>query len=387
MTTKLFNIPFLKNWIYWLITITVIISVSWQIAPMWSESNTDDMSAKTWHITSEMSLSDIAINNKVSLDLVVRVFKTTSINHDKTINDLGLTLMKAQRMLEIGAVQAASMGPSNKIRSALKITGWLIMTGAMFYTLTHTALSRKKRMIAYAVAIIIFGVILGMEPSPMRAMRILIVSLGRFWSVPVPFIVGVLLFLTIGVALCNKFICGWCCQFGTLQDFIFRLFRDARDSKGIIPQKKIPFHISNSIRALFVLIMLTAAVLTGADILGVISPFRIFNPGTLTAFSLIFMVSLVIASIFTYRPFCTLFCPFGFAGWIVESLSLFKIRIHQPDCINCGLCERACPTQAMTGIRGKERFRQDCFSCGVCIQACPKKAVYLGLKRPASNEK
>jgi hypothetical protein len=60
----------------------------------------------------------------------------------------------------------------------------------------------------------------------------------------------VTLFL-IFVFVANKFICTWCCQFGTLQGFIFSLNRDSKDRKGALKQFKPPFILSNTIGVVF----------------------------------------------------------------------------------------------------------------------------------------
>ena len=56
------------------------------------------------------------------------------------------------------------------------------------------------------------------------------------------------------------------------------------------------------------------------------------------------------------------------------------IEIDIADCISCSMCERNCPTGAITVDRkamtwGINRF--DCLACGYCVLKCPKKCLHL----------
>ena len=50
------------------------------------------------------------------------------------------------------------------------------------------------------------------------------------------------------------------------------------------------------------------------------------------------------------------------------------------DCISCGLCARACPSQAIEVDRKAGTWkinRFDCVQCGSCVNACPKKCLTM----------
>ena len=83
------------------------------------------------------------------------------------------------------------------------------------------------------------------------------------------------------------------------------------------------------------------------------------------------------ASLFIYRPFCQFICPFGLYSWLLENISIKRIKIIEDKCIKCEKCVKTCPTQAMKGIYEKKRkhFLPDCWSCGACIEACPTDAI------------
>ena len=90
---------------------------------------------------------------------------------------------------------------------------------------------------------------------------------------------------------------------------------------------------------------------------------------------------------------------FRLAGTVLKSLSIrpatrrypFVARIYTPRtrghidvdidaCIYCGICERRCPTQAISVDKlghtwSIERLR--CIQCGSCVELCPKKCLFM----------
>ncbi len=46
-------------------------------------------------------------------------------------------------------------------------------------------------------------------------------------------------------------------------------------------------------------------------------------------------------------------------------------------CNNCGICEKACPTQNISIINKVPHWHTHCVDCMGCIQHCPKKAIYF----------
>ena len=61
----------------------------------------------------------------------------------------------------------------------------------------------------------------------------------------------------------------------------------------------------------------------------------------------------------------------------LECKAMAKITINQELCKGCGLCQKKCPVNAITGTaREVRQIDQDkCIKCGTCLASCPFKAI------------
>lgn len=188
--------------------------------------------------------------------------------------------------------------------------------------------SYRRRTWLLGGAFTLFGILLGSDPSPMGTVKDTIVLYGAEGTIFPPRLVAFMTF-TLLVIVGNKLICGWGCQLGTLQDWLHQ----------ISPVKKkirMPFAVTNGIRIMIFVAFTVSAVAIPFDFIGTIDPFKVFAPSHLTMGSAAFITVLLIISLFFYRPWCTLACPFGLTGWLTEQFSWFRIRWNQDKCIQCG---------------------------------------------------
>jgi polyferredoxin len=123
------------------------------------------------------------------------------------------------------------------------------------------------------------------------------------------------------------------------------------------------------------------AFLWKIDIVEAVDPFKIFKPQKIVLAGGIGIGVIAAASLLIYRPWCHFFCPFGLAGWIVEKVSLFKIKVNYETCIACEACAKACPSTVMDAILKRERVIPDCFSCATCIETCPTRSINFESKK------
>lgn len=187
-------------------------------------------------------------------------------------------------------------------------------------------------------------------------------------------VLAFLFFLGLAV-IGNKLICGWACPFGALQELLYAL-PILRNMK----RRKVPFRVSNTIRAvLFLLTLLFLFGIVGGRkgfvIYHFVNPFNLFNLDWESVTVVVTIVTMLALSLGVYRPFCQFICPFGFLSWTAERISLFRVRVDPDRCTHCGACVKACPLDAAQGIVEQRTLAADCFSCGRCLNVCPQDAI------------
>lgn len=55
-----------------------------------------------------------------------------------------------------------------------------------------------------------------------------------------------------------------------------------------------------------------------------------------------------------------------------------KFEVDKDQCINCGKCERICPTQNIVGYQETYQFGDRCALCLRCYSQCPVSAILIG---------
>lgn len=257
--------------------------------------------------------------------------------------------------------------------AGLQLALYGILCLAALLLLRVKKLTNRLALWLLVPSLLIFGVIFRANPGPVQAIVQVFQSLalGRYsLQATLPIFLAFALMTFVGV----KLICGWGCPVGTLQELLFRL-----PLFGRLKKKKIPFWAANSVRTLFFvlfLILLFGLVGGWKDQ----SLYRYFNPFKLFEWNFrvttpIFIILIFGLSLVHYRPYCMFVCPFGLFSWLIQDLSIFKIRVDRETCLDCGKCGRACPTQAARGILEGKTFKPDCFSCARCLNACPSGSL------------
>ncbi len=194
--------------------------------------------------------------------------------------------------------------------------------------------------------------------------------------------------LAIGM-LVGRFICGWLCLFGLLQELLYKI---------PVPKLKIPEKADRPLRylkygVLGILVFglpLFYRSQYGAGIpffceflcpVGTLEggvPLVLLNTGLRAALGWLFrwkmlvLVLCLIACIFIYRPFCKYLCPLGAFYALFQRVSIVKMNVDPTACTNCGICRHACPMQVDPS---KVPNSTECIRCGECIQSCPAHAL------------
>jgi polyferredoxin len=74
------------------------------------------------------------------------------------------------------------------------------------------------------------------------------------------------------------------------------------------------------------------------------------------------------------RTFCNTLCPVGTVLGMVSRFSMFKFRVNEETCNQCGVCARNCKASC---IDSKHETVDDsrCVACFNCTTVCTKKAI------------
>ena len=317
----------------------------------------------------DMTLEELAAQNGVDIAILSKGLQVPDdpVNRKASLVSLRLNETQVREVVRKVMVLSAEEGSKDWKKILLKFVLWGTVVGAGIWLLVKNRVTSRLRTWLLAGAVLVFGVYLGSDPSPMGTVKDAIVLFGAEKTIFPPRIIAFIVF-TAMVVVGNKMICGWGCQFGALQDLICQL-------SPLKKRFKLPFSLSNAIR-LFVFIAATVAAFAGPfDLIGAVDPFKIYAPSQLVFLSGSFILLLLAASLFIYRPWCTLACPFGLTGWFFERFSWFCVRLDREKCISCGACLKACPTQHMKGLQDAEKNPGDCYSCAACLKVCPVGAL------------
>jgi len=201
-------------------------------------------------------------------------------------------------------------------------------------------------------------------------------------------------FLTTVGALCGRFICGWLCPFGWIQELLNSI---------PFPKKITSFRFDKQLRYLKYVILavfVIALPLLLTDPYGQGAPFfcKLICPagtleaglplvalnaalrplvGLLYAWKVIILAAILFISVIIYRPFCKYLCPLGAIYSLFNPISFQKLNFNAESCIDCGKCARVC---GMNLDPRRPRASLECIRCGDCQRACPVRALRLGVK-------
>jgi hypothetical protein len=231
--------------------IGIILTLSFLSTLVWGGKPEEGPVIQEWTIHENMTIAEFGQANNVPEPVLKKALQLDS-EDDLRIKIGDFTLSQTEVCARVDKTLAIYIEQESKnwIKILVKFALWIAFLTVVLVLLHRQSLTPRARIGLYTASVVLFGVVLGSDPSPMGTVKDAIILLGSKGVLFLPRIIALSVFLLM-VILANKFICAWGCQFGTLQDLIFRLNRDPKDRKGNVRQFKIPFVLSNSIRVLF----------------------------------------------------------------------------------------------------------------------------------------
>lgn len=192
----------------------------------------------------------------------------------------------------------------------------------------------------------------------------------------------------VGILL-GRFVCGWLCPFGLIQELLHK-----------IPLKKVkvPRALNDCLKLLkyaVLLIMVIILPIALVDQFGISTPFfcKYLCPvgtleggipllmmneplrgaiGFLFSWKMGILVVTVVSSMLIFRPFCRYLCPLGAFYSFFNPISFYRYNVDSEKCSRCGKCAKVCKMD----INPCEKPNSpECIRCGDCKKACTAKAI------------
>ncbi|WP_347491647.1 4Fe-4S binding protein [Desulfoscipio sp. XC116] len=203
------------------------------------------------------------------------------------------------------------------------------------------------------------------------------------------YVVGMLIFF--GVVF-GRLTCGFLCPFGFIQDLLYKIRT---------PKLKVPQKVDFPLRWLKYIILIVAVIalpMLLTNRFGIAPPYFcqwICPVGTLEGgiplvlrneslrnmlgflfnWKMGILIFIILASVFTYRPFCKYICPLGAVYSLFNGLSFYQMNVDRSKCSGCKICEEKCK---MNVEITKNINSPECIRCGECESVCKQGAITSG---------
>ena len=188
--------------------------------------------------------------------------------------------------------------------------------------------------------------------------------------------------------IAGRWICGWICPFGLIQEWLHKI---PTKKLKVSPKLKPLRYLKYVLLVVFVLLLpivwvnflgigsptyckyiCPAGTLTGAVPLLIGNASLRDSLGSLFALKASIAALVVIGSVMIYRPFCRWMCPLGAIYALFNKVSLYRMHIDRHTCTQCGRCAKVCP---MDIDPFKDPNSAECIRCGICRESCPQDSI------------
>ncbi|MDD4849169.1 MAG: 4Fe-4S binding protein [Gemmiger sp.] len=201
------------------------------------------------------------------------------------------------------------------------------------------------------------------------------------------YLLGALAFIGI---MMGRFVCGWLCPFGWIQELLYKIPCPCK-------KKKVPHKVNavfKWVKYLVLLLVILLPILT-VDQFGLTTPYfckyicpagtleggiplLLTNPTLRRAIGFLFswkmglLIVTILAAVLIFRPFCRYVCPLGALYSLFNLISFYHYKVDHDKCTRCGKCAKVCKMD-VTVYQTPNAL--ECIRCGECIKNCPTKAI------------
>lgn len=197
-------------------------------------------------------------------------------------------------------------------------------------------------------------------------------------------------FLILVGVLLGRFVCGFLCPFGWLQDLLHKIPGRKISTGRLKPLTYIKYAVLIGTVILLPALMTNEVgmgdpyfckyicpqgVLEGALPLAAANAGIRSALGTLFTRKLIILMAVGILSVVFYRPFCKWVCPLGAFYGLMNKVALLGVEVDREKCVSCGRCAEVCK---MDVDITRTPNHGECIRCGKCVTVCPVDALAYG---------
>jgi ferredoxin len=201
--------------------------------------------------------------------------------------------------------------------------------------------------------------------------------LTRRWDVVHPAAMVIFGWAVVISFIFRKAFCGWFCPVGTVSEWCWRI---GLAVFGANP--KLPAWLDNLLRVLKYFLLgffLWIIFMMSADQISTFmhSPYyklsdvkMLYFFTKMSGLTAAVLAGLLSLSLFFKNFWCRYLCPYGALLGLVAMVGPTRIQRVEASCIDCGCCDRACPSRLPVSRKGVIHS-PECIGCLDCVEACP----------------
>lgn len=193
--------------------------------------------------------------------------------------------------------------------------------------------------------------------------------------------------LAIG-ALMGRWVCGFVCPFGLIQDLLAKIpTRKHRIWKPLTYVKYVllavfvlamPVLVTNFLgmgKPAFCQYICPVGTLEGGIPLLLANEELRQTIGPLFFVKLTILIGTIVGILFCKRFFCKVMCPLGAIYGLLNKISIYHLEVDKSKCVHCHKCALHCDMDVDPVAKPRS---PECIRCGKCAHVCPTGAIKLG---------